>query len=352
MDPADYGLEPEMVEMLRRLSPFPAGVEGLGEANISLSDEVDDRRMRILIESGYIDAPSMKTRGDGRVAWSLHRVRLTEKSRAFLRELAGGYPQPPPLIAERARRPRILQELAKRSGGDLHSFFAGLGYGQAYTRPGKAASKAKCIAEVITQAERDGRDDELIAAAIEHFDLLSQLASIAATPTPTRRLQAIPTTGASMSSSLATPTTAFIVHGRDPRNLHEVVARTIEVATTLKATILDEQLNKGRTLIDKFRAHATPDCLAIVVMTADDVGRLASEDADEPRPRQNVVLELGYFIALLPPERIIVLRDANVVGPSDVDGVVYYSLADSVWKHKLAREIAGLGVDVDFNKVT
>ncbi len=87
MDPADYGLDGEMVVMLRKLAPFASGVEGLREADISLADEADDRRMRTLVENGYVHAPTMKPRGDGRIAWSMHGVRLTEKARTFLRQL-------------------------------------------------------------------------------------------------------------------------------------------------------------------------------------------------------------------------------------------------------------------------
>ncbi len=153
------------------------------------------------------------------------------------------------------------------------------------------------------------------------------------------------------------PTQAFIVHGRDPKNYRVVVKDLIQSATDLKPIILDEQLNKGKTLIDKLKTHATGDCVAIVIMTADDIGRLVAsdkpdEEQDQPRPRQNVVLELGYFIAKLPAERVIVLTEPGTVGPSDFDGVAYYSLAEANWKNKVAKELHGIGVEVAFENVT
>ncbi len=150
------------------------------------------------------------------------------------------------------------------------------------------------------------------------------------------------------------PARAFIAHGRDPNNIKHVVARLIGAATNLEPVILDEQLNQGRTLIEKFRAHATTDCVAIVLMTGDDEGRLMADDERgvlEPRPRQNVVLELGYFLALLDAARVIVLREEKVKGPSDIDGVLYLSLDQPSWPNKLAKELDGLGVTVDYRAV-
>lgn len=157
---------------------------------------------------------------------------------------------------------------------------------------------------------------------------------------------------AAPQGSAEVPTRAFIVHGRDPSHIRDTVARVIAAATSLEPVILAEQLNRGRTLIEKFRAHATTACVAIVIMTGDDAARLTANTTDplNPRPRQNVVLELGYFLALLPPERIIVLREDGLETPSDFDAVVYYPL-DASWPHNLAKELAGLGVTVDHSKV-
>lgn len=154
-------------------------------------------------------------------------------------------------------------------------------------------------------------------------------------------------------SELSPPTSAFIVHGRDPKNRRHEVARFVERCTGLRTVVIDEQRNAGRTLIEKLRDHAAIEVVAIVILTADDVGRLATSDptADRPRARQNVILELGYFIAKLPPERTIVLRESDLDTPSDFDGVAYVSLDDGRWRSELARELAGLGVAVDANRL-
>jgi len=52
-----------------------------------------------------------------------------------------------------------------------------------------------------------------------------------------------------------------------------------------------------------------------------------------------VVLELGYFIGRLGPDRVCALRRDNVEIPSDLDGVVYVTFdQQGAWQCELARE--------------
>ena len=61
----------------------------------------------------------------------------------------------------------------------------------------------------------------------------------------------------------------FIVHGHD-NEVKQSVARLVE-RLDLKAVILHEQTNRGRTVIEKFEAHSDAD-YAIILLTPDDVG--------------------------------------------------------------------------------
>ena len=91
----------------------------------------------------------------------------------------------------------------------------------------------------------------------------------------------------------------FVVHGRDD-GVKNTVARFLE-HLELEAIILHEQPNQSRTIIDKFEEYSQVD-FAVILCTPDDVGKLNSE-ADEfrPRPRQNVVLEWGFFFGYVGP---------------------------------------------------
>ncbi|QPI73859.1 nucleotide-binding protein [Sphingobium sp. Cam5-1] len=140
----------------------------------------------------------------------------------------------------------------------------------------------------------------------------------------------------------------FVVHGHDD-GARETVARFIE-RIGFEAIILHEQANRGRTVIEKVEAHGDVG-FAVVLLTPDDVGGQSAEALNQ-RARQNVILELGYFIGLLTRERVCALRKGDVEIPSDFAGVVYQTFDEGGgWKTALARELQDVGYDVDWNKV-
>ena len=108
---------------------------------------------------------------------------------------------------------------------------------------------------------------------------------------------------------------------------------------------------KGRTIIEKFEDFAHVG-FALVLLTPDDEGRLRDDKGDfKPRARQNVILELGYFLGKLGRERVCALVKEGVERPSDYDGVVYIPLDDSGgWEMKLIRELKSAGYDIDANR--
>ena len=141
----------------------------------------------------------------------------------------------------------------------------------------------------------------------------------------------------------------FVVHGHDEA-ARETVARFLE-RLELAPVILHEQPNEGRTIIEKIEDNADV-AFAVVLLTPDDMGALAANtDNLKPRARQNVILELGYFIGRLGRERVCALRKDGVETPSDYDGVVYTDLDDAgAWKIGLFKELQAAGFDVDANR--
>ena len=143
----------------------------------------------------------------------------------------------------------------------------------------------------------------------------------------------------------------FIVHGHDETAKHKI-ARFIS-DLDLSATILDEQPSRGQTIIDKFEEHADEAGFAIVLLTADDVG--ASKDRTDglkPRARQNVIMELGYFLCGLGRDRVRILYEEGVELPSDIYGISYVPMDKrGAWKLDLAQEMASVGITVDMNKL-
>lgn len=111
--------------------------------------------------------------------------------------------------------------------------------------------------------------------------------------------------------------------------------------------VLSEQANQDRTIIEKFEAHSDVG-FAIVLLTADDVGGV-SADTIRPRARQNVILELGYFVGRLTRSKVCALvgsRDLEV--PSDTHGIVWVYW-DQPWQLLIAKELKAAGCEVDLN---
>ncbi len=142
----------------------------------------------------------------------------------------------------------------------------------------------------------------------------------------------------------------FVVHGHD-HGRKETVARFLE-KLDLEPVILHEHADRGKTVIEKFEAHAADVSCAVVILTGDDVGYSKSTPEEkESRARQNVILELGYFVGKLGRDHTFALVEKAITLPSDIHGVVYIELDGGHWSLLLAKELKAAGLDVDLNRV-
>lgn len=141
----------------------------------------------------------------------------------------------------------------------------------------------------------------------------------------------------------------FVVHGHDEA-AKQTIARFVE-HLGLTPIILHEKPDAGRTIIEKVEAYSNVG-FAVILLTPDDMGY--AKDTPEKvmgRARQNVILELGYFLGKLGRERVCVLYREVVELPSDFLGVLYVPLgSDEGWKLRLAREMKAAGLAVDLNR--
>jgi predicted nucleotide-binding protein len=151
----------------------------------------------------------------------------------------------------------------------------------------------------------------------------------------------------SPSKQAAVDRKVFIVHGHD-EGMREGVARFLE-QIGFRAIILHEQPSQGRTIIEKVEAHGDVS-FAVILLTPDDEGRQIGGQL-KPRARQNVVLELGYFIGRFGRKRVCALTRGNIEIPSDFAGVVYESFEGPQWRHALGRELEAAGYHIDWNDV-
>lgn len=143
----------------------------------------------------------------------------------------------------------------------------------------------------------------------------------------------------------------FVVHGHDEGLVHQV-ARFIQ-NIDLIPVILHEKPDKGRTIIEKFEDHSDNCGFAVVLMTPDDIGSIKHQSSTpQPRARQNVIFELGFFVGKLGRQRVCALQKGDIELPTDYLGVLYKPIdPQGAWKMTLAREMKESGISIDLNKV-
>jgi predicted nucleotide-binding protein len=142
----------------------------------------------------------------------------------------------------------------------------------------------------------------------------------------------------------------FLVHGHNELAIQET-ARFME-KFDLDVIILREQPNSGRTIIEKFIDFSDVG-FSVVLLTSDDLGgaKEIPHDKQKPRARQNVILELGFFLGKLGRKRVCALYQEGIEIPSDYDGVIFIPLdKNGAWHMLLARELKSAGLSIDLNK--
>lgn len=145
----------------------------------------------------------------------------------------------------------------------------------------------------------------------------------------------------------------FVVHGHN-EEMKQAAARFIE-KIDLNPIILHEQPNKGRTIIEKFTDYSNVS-FALVLLSADDVAFKKSDDSSNAqfRARQNVILELGFFLGKLGREKVLVLFEPvkKLEIPSDYQGVIFVPYdTEGKWTLSFAKELKQLGFQIDGNKL-
>jgi predicted nucleotide-binding protein len=158
------------------------------------------------------------------------------------------------------------------------------------------------------------------------------------TPPPLAQEVALATGAAPKADSAdRSPNRVFVVHGQNDAARTAVVSFLESIG--LVGIVLHEQPNMGRHLLTKFIQEADLVTFAVVLMTDDDEGRRKGEEL-APRARQNVILELGYFLAHLGQAKVCALITPGLETPSDFDGIAYIRMdEEQQWQQELKREV-------------
>ena len=153
----------------------------------------------------------------------------------------------------------------------------------------------------------------------------------------------------------------FVVHGHDDNSLFDVTNYLNEIG--VNPIILKDHDEQGISLLQRFLKVAEQATFAIVIFSPDDYGTsLKQYNADKGgektlryRARQNVVLELGFFLGKLKDfNKVFVLRCRpneewpEFEMPSDLGGAIFKDLDDQGrWKNLLRVALIKNGVEVN-----
>ena len=136
----------------------------------------------------------------------------------------------------------------------------------------------------------------------------------------------------------------FIVHGHD--RLARLQLKSMLGEMGLRPIVLVEQDDRGLTIIEKFEYYAANCSFAFILMTPDDRSEGGGDIEAKWRARQNVIMELGWFMARLGRERVIILYTGELEIPSDILGVVYLEFKEDVseTESRIRQRLRGVGL--------
>jgi predicted nucleotide-binding protein len=156
----------------------------------------------------------------------------------------------------------------------------------------------------------------------------------------------------STSRSAALSNKVFVVHGHDQSLKTDVERFLHEVGLT--PVVLHREADEGATIIEKFEKHSDVG-FAFILLTPDEVSytvdQIEKPDLDkntEFRARPNVIFEFGYFVGKLGRSRVCCLHKGDVVVPSDLSGLIYKKVEDSIdpQAYAIIKELKAAGYKI------
>lgn len=136
----------------------------------------------------------------------------------------------------------------------------------------------------------------------------------------------------------------FIIHGHDDHLKKEV--QLLLSRAEIDDIVLHEQPDRGRTIIDKLIEETEGASYAIALLCPED-----EIDDGTKRARQNVILEIGYFLGKLGKSKVRLIKKGDVDIPSDLRGILYTEYDEKgAWKTNILKEIQAVGIDINIDK--
>ena len=120
----------------------------------------------------------------------------------------------------------------------------------------------------------------------------------------------------------------MIIHGRSPDR--DVLNEFLMKSVGQPAIVLAEKFLPTEPIPLKFERYAASVDGAIALVTPDDVGGPAGDAAPEPRARENVWIEVGWFWGRRGRSKLLLLRKNKANIPSDLGNVEFFDYTDSL----------------------
>jgi predicted nucleotide-binding protein len=219
----------------------------------------------------------------------------------------------------------------------------------------EALENSDCVLSLITVNSQSSQFalTEIGAARALHKPLIPIVVGEVAIPNVVADLYCIQHSGENLDSVIQEVDRAiaklanrnvFIVHGHDEARKYEL--KNFLGQLGLNAIILHEQDSLGKTIIEKFEYYASRSNFAFVLMTPDDPSSHSDSTESKWRARQNVIMELGWFMAKLGRQRVVILHKGELEIPSDILGVVYQRFSENILEagESIRQSLKGAGL--------
>jgi predicted nucleotide-binding protein len=141
----------------------------------------------------------------------------------------------------------------------------------------------------------------------------------------------------------------LIIHSQDEEKAMEVADFLAKL--DLSPILPYDQSSNGMNLIAELETN--PEIVfAITLLTADDFGYPRGKPEEvKPRPKQNVIFDLGYLLGRMKQNLVCALYEEGLDLPSKYQGRVFIPYdADGLWRLLIARSMKLANVNVDLNK--
>lgn len=133
----------------------------------------------------------------------------------------------------------------------------------------------------------------------------------------------------------------FLIHGHDSLAMFEL--KDFLHSLGLDVVVLFQQDDKGFTIIEKFEHYGNQCEFAVALLTPDDKQAGELSGAERMRARQNVILEIGWFMRKVGRQGVVLLHKGDVELPSDLLGILYLPFSASIYEcsEKLRQRLIG-----------